>query len=318
MSLNLFQSLRSLSLSHSWWPFLFSFSLPSLCLLCLLCLVFHLFPSSLKLCLVVTSSSFLYPLFFVCSSSFTPSYFLHYESSLFAPLPNYFPFPYLLWVTSSLPTFVSQLPGEVASLQARVRCCPMCAAEGPDPRAGGGVQGARGGHGVRTQGSRDGHRRGMVRGHKVWPAGIITICLKTPTPMSKCNNQNPLSHCYACHCFNSVPAPVQEPPLELFHHHTWDQCIWQSHEPRYPHTENVPADKSIQRTTLTWRRFCIICSILVSGTREAAFVHALSSAAVAVAVTRACTRGELERCGCDRKVRGVSPEGELGFLCMKM
>lgn len=40
-------------------------------------------------------------------------------------------------------------------------------------------------------------------------------------------------------------------------------------------------------------------------------MHALSSAAVAVAVTRACTRGELERCGCDRKVRGVSPEGEL-------
>ena len=47
------------------------------------------------------------------------------------------------------------------------------------------------------------------------------------------------------------------------------------------------------------------------GTREAAFVHALSSAAVAMAVTRACSRGELERCGCDRKVRGVSPEGEL-------
>lgn len=46
-----------------------------------------------------------------------------------------------------------------------------------------------------------------------------------------------------------------------------------------------------------------------TGTREAAFVHALSSAAVAVAVTQGCSRGELERCGCDRKVRGVSPEG---------
>ncbi|XP_050932015.1 wingless-type MMTV integration site family, member 4b isoform X2 [Lates calcarifer] len=49
--------------------------------------------------------------------------------------------------------------------------------------------------------------------------------------------------------------------------------------------------------------------VMNQGTREAAFVHALSSAAVAVAVTRACTRGELERCGCDRKVRGISPEG---------
>ncbi|KAG5856268.1 hypothetical protein ANANG_G00006230 [Anguilla anguilla] len=49
--------------------------------------------------------------------------------------------------------------------------------------------------------------------------------------------------------------------------------------------------------------------VMTQGTREAAFVHALSSAAVAVAVTRGCSRGELERCGCDRKVRGVSPEG---------
>ncbi|XP_019964159.1 wingless-type MMTV integration site family, member 4b isoform X1 [Paralichthys olivaceus] len=70
----------------------------------------------------------------------------------------------------------------------------------------------------------------------------------------------------------------------------------------YSHAE-LPAD------TLNNSYFCILLSILNSGTREAAFVHALSSAAVAVAVTRACTRGELERCGCDRKVRGVSPEG---------
>uniref|UniRef100_A0A674P116 Protein Wnt n=1 Tax=Takifugu rubripes TaxID=31033 RepID=A0A674P116_TAKRU len=49
--------------------------------------------------------------------------------------------------------------------------------------------------------------------------------------------------------------------------------------------------------------------VMNQGTREAAFVHALSSAALAMAVTRACTRGELEKCGCDRKVRGVSPEG---------
>lgn len=28
--------------------------------------------------------------------------------------------------------------------------------------------------------------------------------------------------------FNSVSAPVQESPLELLHHSTWDQRIWQS------------------------------------------------------------------------------------------
>ncbi|MBN3322772.1 WNT4A protein, partial [Atractosteus spatula] len=49
--------------------------------------------------------------------------------------------------------------------------------------------------------------------------------------------------------------------------------------------------------------------VLSQGTREAAFISALSAAAVAVAVTRGCSRGELEKCGCDRKVRGVSPEG---------
>uniref|UniRef100_A0A673FPI0 Protein Wnt n=1 Tax=Sinocyclocheilus rhinocerous TaxID=307959 RepID=A0A673FPI0_9TELE len=68
--------------------------------------------------------------------------------------------------------------------------------------------------------------------------------------------------------------------------------------------EMVIEEKSRHRKK-TSRSICV----LSSGTREAAFVHALSSAAVAVAVTRGCSRGELERCGCDRKVRGVSPEG---------
>uniref|UniRef100_A0A670K0U5 Protein Wnt n=2 Tax=Podarcis muralis TaxID=64176 RepID=A0A670K0U5_PODMU len=49
--------------------------------------------------------------------------------------------------------------------------------------------------------------------------------------------------------------------------------------------------------------------VILQGTRESAFVHAVSSAGIAFAVTRACSRGELEKCGCDRKVRGVSPEG---------
>jgi hypothetical protein len=38
-------------------------------------------------------------------------------------------------------------------------------------------------------------------------------------------------------------------------------------------------------------------------------VHAISAAGVAHALTRACSAGELDDCGCDRTVRGASPEG---------
>lgn len=51
-------------------------------------------------------------------------------------------------------------------------------------------------------------------------------------------------------------------------------------------------------------------SSVVAGTREAAFVYAISSAGVAFAVTRACSSGELDKCGCDRTVQGGSPQGE--------
>lgn len=49
--------------------------------------------------------------------------------------------------------------------------------------------------------------------------------------------------------------------------------------------------------------------VSMTGTREAAFVHAISAAGVAHALTRACSAGELDDCGCDRTVRGASPEG---------
>ncbi|KAJ4922326.1 hypothetical protein JOQ06_022861 [Pogonophryne albipinna] len=49
--------------------------------------------------------------------------------------------------------------------------------------------------------------------------------------------------------------------------------------------------------------------IVTQSTREAAFVYAISAASVAFAVTRACSSGELEKCGCDHNVHGVSPEG---------
>ncbi|KFM60681.1 Protein Wnt-4, partial [Stegodyphus mimosarum] len=53
----------------------------------------------------------------------------------------------------------------------------------------------------------------------------------------------------------------------------------------------------------------IFGKVLSEGTREAAFVHAISAAGVAHTVTRACSSGALGRCGCDRTVRGYSPEG---------
>lgn len=52
-------------------------------------------------------------------------------------------------------------------------------------------------------------------------------------------------------------------------------------------------------------------SSFAAGTRESAFVHAISAAGIAFAVTLACSRGELEKCGCDRRIRGVSPEGNM-------
>ena len=46
------------------------------------------------------------------------------------------------------------------------------------------------------------------------------------------------------------------------------------------------------------------------GTREAAFVHSISSAGVAYAVTHSCSAGKLGRkCGCDQKYRGMSDKG---------
>lgn len=57
--------------------------------------------------------------------------------------------------------------------------------------------------------------------------------------------------------------------------------------------------------------FTICLFFSLTGTREAAFVYAISAASVAYAVTRACSSGELEKCGCDRNVHGVSPQGTI-------
>ena len=54
----------------------------------------------------------------------------------------------------------------------------------------------------------------------------------------------------------------------------------------------------------------IVCVLYSLGTREAAFVHSISSAGVAYAVTRSCSEGNLGRkCGCDSKYNGRSEKG---------
>ncbi|XP_027537366.1 protein Wnt-4-like [Neopelma chrysocephalum] len=55
--------------------------------------------------------------------------------------------------------------------------------------------------------------------------------------------------------------------------------------------------------------------VAVQGTWEAGFIHAISAAGIAFAVTRACSHRELEKCGCDRKIQGASPEGFQWLGC---
>nr|AAV87174.1 secreted Wnt4 [Nematostella vectensis] len=58
-------------------------------------------------------------------------------------------------------------------------------------------------------------------------------------------------------------------------------------------------------TTVQFSRSPVFGNSINGGTREAAFVHAISSAGVAYAVTQACSSGRLgQKCGCDRKTRG--------------
>lgn len=56
-----------------------------------------------------------------------------------------------------------------------------------------------------------------------------------------------------------------------------------------------------------------ISFIYMAGSREAAFVYAISSAGVVYAITRACSQGELKACNCDPHKRGRSKDERGDF-----
>jgi len=63
-------------------------------------------------------------------------------------------------------------------------------------------------------------------------------------------------------------------------------------------------------TTVKFEKSPVFGNSANGGTREAAFVHSISSAGVAYAVTRSCSQGKLGRkCGCDQAYNGMSDEG---------
>ncbi|CAF3043359.1 unnamed protein product [Rotaria socialis] len=47
----------------------------------------------------------------------------------------------------------------------------------------------------------------------------------------------------------------------------------------------------------------LIGNILDSGTKESAYIHALTSAGIAYAITKACSNGRLDSCGCDMTIK---------------
>lgn len=56
-----------------------------------------------------------------------------------------------------------------------------------------------------------------------------------------------------------------------------------------------------------------LSDVFFSGSREAAFVYAISSAGVVYALTRACSQGELKNCNCDPNKRGRSQDDRGEF-----
>ncbi|XP_026476787.1 protein Wnt-1-like [Ctenocephalides felis] len=63
---------------------------------------------------------------------------------------------------------------------------------------------------------------------------------------------------------------------------------------------------------LSKERSNIFGHVLDINSRESAYVHAITSASIAYAVTRACSKGELNECACDRKIRNKARKWQWG------
>ncbi|XP_018111358.2 protein Wnt-2 [Xenopus laevis] len=53
--------------------------------------------------------------------------------------------------------------------------------------------------------------------------------------------------------------------------------------------------------------------LILRSSRESAFVHAISSAGIVFAITRACSQGELKSCSCDPMMKGSSKDSKGSF-----
>lgn len=72
-----------------------------------------------------------------------------------------------------------------------------------------------------------------------------------------------------------------------------------------------------ENAVLHWVTVWPLCAfspcLSFSGSREAAFVYAISSAGVVYALTRACSQGELKTCNCDPHKRGRASDDRGEF-----
>lgn len=56
---------------------------------------------------------------------------------------------------------------------------------------------------------------------------------------------------------------------------------------------------------------CVLIVVFVLGTKESAYIHALTSAGIAYAITKACSTGRLSSCGCDMSIRDKSANASV-------